>query len=611
MLAMLRFAFRLHPAAALSCLVLRVLGAGLLVVAPLLVGAVVGQLPAVAEGRMGAGFVLLLALLLATLPLGNAIEALAAVPLERLETSAERDVFLRLGAAGSAQAGLASLEDPELAGRLQQIGQQRWQLLAGIQLACGRLIGSALGLLGSAVALGVVFSWWIAGVLAVAAVARSLYGARNMNRQMDVWSSQTEGQKHAAYAFAQGMGGAAKEVRIFGLAGFLRDRYWTHLTDALRPFWRLRRGQAMEASLVGLAQVAVMVGAVVYAGWRAEQGQLTLAELAATLPLVLAISAVNLQQFSEVQRGAVVYRWLRALDPNVVGVRGEPTSAGGAAGPVEVKARAPQIVFDDVHFTYPRAGAPTLRGLSMTLEAGAAVALVGVNGAGKSTLVKLLAGAYRPTAGRILVDGIDLAELDEEGLRRWQRRIAPITQDFVRLALPAVDNVELGAGQLWSGRIDGTQRLPSKEIQRAAARAGIVDLVERLPRQWATPLDKTMPGGADLSGGEWQRLALARALRAVDAGAGVLVLDEPAAALDVESEARLVSGYLDLTRSVTSLVISHRFSVVRPVPKICVLDDGRIVEQGSHDDLMSAGGRYHDLFTMQASRYTSTAGGTP
>ncbi|WP_460514782.1 ATP-binding cassette domain-containing protein [Flindersiella endophytica] len=609
---MVRYAFRLLPAAALSCLLLRLLGAGLLVVTPLLVGAVVGRLPEVADSGVSVSFVAQLAALLTALPLGNAIEAVAAVPLERLEAEVERDVFLRLGAAGSARPGLASLEDPEQVGRLQRVSLQRWQLLAGVRLACGGLIGSALGLLGSVVALGVVFSWWVALLLLTAAIGRSLYGARNMNRQMDAWSSQTEGQKHATYAFRQGMGGAAKEVRIFGLAGFLRDRYWTHLTDALRPFWRLRRRQAVEASLVGLVEVALLVGAVVYAGWQASHDQLTLAGLAATLPLVLAISAVNLEQVSEVQRGAAVHQWMRALDPS---------GPGGSVEVIDVTARdaqpsrqstgAPQIVFDDVHFAYPRTARPTLRGLTMTLDAGAAVALVGVNGAGKSTLVKLLAGAYRPTAGRILVDGVDLAELDEEGLRAWQQRIAPITQDFVRLALPAGDNIELGAGRLWSGRIDGDQPPPTAAIRQAAARAGITDLVEGLPRQWATPLDKTLPGGADLSGGEWQRLALARALRATDAGAGVLVLDEPAAALDVESEARLVSGYLELTRSVTSLVISHRFSVVRPVPKICVLEHGRIVEQGSHDDLMTPGGRYHDLFTMQASRYASTAGGQP
>jgi ABC-type multidrug transport system fused ATPase/permease subunit len=126
----------------------------------------------------------------------------------------------------------------------------------------------------------------------------------------------------------------------------------------------------------------------------------------------------------------------------------------------------------------------------------------------------------------------------------------------------------LGTGHLWSAHVGGEAPSPTDPVAAAAARAGIVELIDRLPQRWETPLDKTMPGGADLSGGEWQRVALARALRAVAAGAGVLVLDEPAAALDVESEARLVSGYLELAREVTSLVISHRFSVVRPVPKI-------------------------------------------
>ncbi|WP_020579178.1 ABC transporter ATP-binding protein [Actinopolymorpha alba] len=602
MLVLLRYAFQLRPAAAVSCVILSMLSAGLFVVTPLLVGAVVGRLPAVAASGVDVAFAVLLALLLAALPLGNAIEAVAAVPLARLEAEAERDVFLRLGAAGSARPGLASLESPEMVGQLQQVSINRGRITSGVQLVCGGLIGLVLSLVGSAVALGVVFSWWVALVLAFAAIARSLYGARNMSRQMDAWNSQTEGQKHANYAFAQGMGRAAKEVRIFGLAGFLRDRYWTHITEALRPFWRLRRGQAVEASLVGLAHVALMVGAVAYAVWQAEHGQLTLTGLAATLPLILAIASTDLEQFSEVQRGSAVYRWLQQLySAGPVGLE-MPLPATAEAEPLR-HSGSPEIVFDDVHFTYPQASDETLRGLSMTLEAGAAVALVGVNGAGKSTLVKLLSGAYQPTSGRILVDGVDLAELDEEGLRRWQRRIAPITQDFVRLPLSVGDNIELGAGHLWSGQVDGEQQSPSRAVEAAATRAGIVELIDGLPQRWATPLDKTIPRGADLSGGEWQRVALARALRAVDAGAGVLVLDEPAAALDVESEARLVSGYLDLARAVTSLVISHRFSVVRPVPKIYVLEEGRIVEEGSHEDLMAACGRYHDMFTMQASRY--------
>ncbi|MEQ4210047.1 ABC transporter ATP-binding protein [Actinopolymorpha sp. B9G3] len=608
MFVLWRYAYLLSPAAAVSSVALRVLSAGLQVATPLLVGAVVGRLPSVVADGVDIAFVLLLGLLLAALPLGNVVEALAVIPLERLQANAEEDVLLRVGAVGAARPDLASLDNPEIVGRLQQISVNRWWITSGVQLACGPLAALTLSLVGRSVALGIVFSWWGALVLAAATIARSLYGARNISRQMDVWTAQTEGQKHARYAFTQGMGKTAKEVRIFGLAGFLRGRFWTHTTEALRPYWLIRRQQAVEASLFGLAHIAIAVGTLGYAGWQAEHGRLTLSGLATTLPLVFSIASTNLSGYAEVQRGATVSRWMEQLNSGGT-PEPEPSATVLEDGRRPGHGAAPMVVFDEVRFRYPRASSDTLRGLSMTLDAGAAVALVGVNGTGKSTLVKLLAGTHQPTSGRILVDGVDLAEFDEEELRSWQLRIAPITQDFVRLPLSVGDNIELGAGRLWSGRIDGEQQPPSDAMEAVAARAGIVDLVDGLPRRWATPLDKTIPGGADLSGGEWQRVALARALRAVDARAGVLVLDEPAAALDVESEARLVNGYLELAREVTSLVISHRFSVVRPVPTICVLEGGRIVEKGSHEELMSVRGRYHDMFMTQASRYVEVEEG--
>lgn len=592
MLAMLRYAFRLDRPATAICLALRVFSAVVQVAMPILVGVVVGRLPRVAEDGLYAEFGILLAVLLVLLPLSNIVEPIGAVHLERLEAAAERDVFLRTGAAGAAGSDLARLEDPHVVGRLQQISQHRWEITVGVQQACGSVVSSTLALLGGAITLGVVFSWWVALLLFAAAIAKSMYIVRNITRQMDVWTSQTEGQKHATYAFTQGMGKAAKEIRIFGLSDYLRERYWGYVTTALRPYWRIRRQQAVEASTVGLGLVALTVGAVVYAAWQAEQGRLTLGELAMTLPLIVSIASASLWEFADIQRAVVASRWLDEVHAGAVEPAPDP-----AVGP------PPQIVFEDVHFRYPRADHDVLRGLSMTLEAGAAVALVGINGAGKSTLVKLLAGTYRPTSGRILVDGVDLAELTADELRHWQRRVAPITQDFTRLPLSVGDNVELGAGQLWSGGIDGAADPATDAMQRAAVRAGILDLIDGMPDGWSTPLDKSIPGGTDLSGGEWQRVGLARALRAVDAGAGVLVLDEPAAALDVESEARLVAGYLDLASAVTSLVISHRFSVVRPVPTIYVLEDGRIVETGSHDALMAAHGRYHRMFTTQASRY--------
>jgi ABC-type multidrug transport system fused ATPase/permease subunit len=254
---------------------------------------------------------------------------------------------------------------------------------------------------------------------------------------------------------------------------------------------------------------------------------------------------------------------------------------------------AREIRFENVSFRYPGSDVDVLRDLNLTIHAHEALALVGVNGAGKSTLVKLLGGAYQPTAGRITVDGVDLAELDLAG---WQRRIAAIVQDFLRFPLPVSDNVVFGAIERADDEV---------ALAKVARESGIDDVVRGLPAGWDTVLDKSFDGGVDLSGGEWQRVALARALFAVHAGAGVLVLDEPAAALDVRAEAELVERYLELTSGVASLIISHRFSVVRNANRICVLADGRIVEDGTHEQLLDRDGPYAAMFRLQAERYVT------
>jgi ATP-binding cassette subfamily B protein len=252
------------------------------------------------------------------------------------------------------------------------------------------------------------------------------------------------------------------------------------------------------------------------------------------------------------------------------------------------------IRFEQVGFRYPGSDREVFDGLDLELRRGEALALVGINGAGKSTLVKLLTGTYQPTRGRVTVDGVDLAMLSPAALEIWQRQIAAIVQDFVRFPLSVRDNVGFG-------RIERYDDEPGR--LRAAEKAGVDELIDGLPLGWDTVLDKAWQDGADLSGGEWQRIALARALFAVQGGARVLVLDEPAAALDVRAEARLVAEYLDLTRGLTSLIISHRFSVVRDAHRICVLDGGRIVESGTHDELLEFGGRYAVMFRLQAERY--------
>ncbi|MGO9082684.1 MAG: ATP-binding cassette domain-containing protein [Streptosporangiaceae bacterium] len=228
---------------------------------------------------------------------------------------------------------------------------------------------------------------------------------------------------------------------------------------------------------------------------------------------------------------------------------------------------------------------------------GTSLALVGVNGAGKSTLVTLLARLRDPTAGRVLVDGTDLRDLDPRG---WQRQVAVVYQDFTRYPLTVRENVALAD---LGGEIDVTA------LERAAEQAGARGVVDSLPSGWDSLCSPEYAGGVDLSGGQWQRIALARALYSVARGARVLVLDEPTAQLDVRAEALFYDRFLELTAGVTTLIISHRFASVRRADRIAVLDGGRITELGDHDELVAAGGTYARMFMIQASRFTAAGPG--
>jgi ATP-binding cassette subfamily B protein len=251
-----------------------------------------------------------------------------------------------------------------------------------------------------------------------------------------------------------------------------------------------------------------------------------------------------------------------------------------------------QIRLERVTFSYPGSDRLVLDGLDLVLPAGRCTAIVGLNGAGKTTLVKLLARLYEPTRGRILVDGIDIRAF---GVDDWRRQIGVIFQDFNRYELSAAENIGFGAIELAGNR---------DRLRSVARHAGILTTLERLPRGLDTPLARQYKGGAELSGGQWQRVAIARALFALENGASVLVLDEPTAALDVRAEAAFFDKFVDVTRGATALLISHRFSSVRHADNIVVLANGRVIEQGTHDELLTANGRYAELFRLQAERFT-------
>ena len=594
-----RHLLTMMPVATVVQFILSVTAAIIGVAVPLLLGRTVAALSA--GGRRGPliwALVLVLALLVA-----EVVSSVQSLLQEFMKRRIEKDAKLRTGLAFVRGPSLRSAEKPDQQGTAKRILESMWNLAGGLVDSVTHLPQTIVALIGSTIAVGVVFSWPFAAGLCLAVIVQAVMNSRVVASQLDLWGGMTEAQKHAHYAADLATDTGAKELRIFGLNHYLVERYTEHQLTAMRPWWRRRWAYSGQQTAVAGLRVAIMVGALAWAAHLVQTGRMDVGQLTATAALILAFGYIDVWGVATLTSGARRVKWLEEISPRSDVAALAQIQVREDRSPAATINPAPQITFDEVSFAYPsRPDRAVLQDLTWQLPAGEATALVGVNGAGKSTLVKLLTGGHRPTRGQILVDGVNLARLTDEELSAWQRRIAPITQDFLRLPLAAGDNVNLGSGQLWSGLMDGTDR-PHSALDQLAQRAGLVDLIERLPQGWATVLDKTFTGGTDLSGGEWQRIGLARALRAVDAGAGLLVLDEPAAALDVESESRLVNNYLDLAARATSLLISHRFSVVRPVPHIAVLDGGQITETGDHESLMAAHGEYARLFAMQASRY--------
>ena len=458
--------------------------------------------------------------------------------------------------------------------------------------------GAAVGLLvragrwASAIGSGLVLARvsWVAAVLllGVAMAVRARAHREHLlfvRGQRAVWPAYRRAYYTASLATAPP---AAKETRIFGLTDWLVDRHereWDAITSSLGPqrakvrSWLVRT----QGMLTG-AHIAVFV----YLGYAATSGRIGLGTFTAALQATAGLTSLTATSHED---DAVDFG-MASLDA-IGRIEERAASVASSAGTLPADGLPAQgIRFQDIAFTYPGAERPALEGLTLELPAGRSVAIVGANGAGKTTLVKLLARLYQPDAGRITVDGTDLSDLDPAS---WRRRLAVIFQDFERYELPARDNIGFGALHL---------RHDEVALAAAVRRAGAGEVVAGLPQGLDTVLSRRYPDGVDLSGGEWQKVALARALLAVEAGARVLVLDEPTANLDVRAEAELFDSFLELTAACTTVLISHRFSTVRRADLIYVLDPGgRVVEAGGHDELMSQAGRYAQLFSLQAARF--------
>ena len=386
---------------------------------------------------------------------------------------------------------------------------------------------------------------------------------------------------------------AAKEVRLFGLEDEVRTR--------IRSSWREIRDAVFGAEIYGVVaqSVGFLVFAVGYVGALyvvvrgAIDGEQTTGDVVLAVSLASQTNRLVWDVVSSMQRlqrsasAADRLRWLRELVAEL-----HPPAERPLAAPDRL---VDGVRLEDVTFRYPGTDAEVLAGVDLELPAGSTVALVGENGAGKSTLVKLLCRFYEPTAGRITVDGDDLARVDVDA---WRQRVAAGFQDFMRFELVAQQSVGVGELPL----VDSVDAVEAA-VDRAAAR----DVVETLPEGLATQLGTSYTNGHDLSGGQWQKVALARAM--MRERPLLLILDEPTSALDAHAEHELFDRYAESARAVASatggiaVFVSHRFSTVRMADVIVVVDDGRIVERGSHEELVRLGGIYAELFALQAAAY--------
>lgn len=404
----------------------------------------------------------------------------------------------------------------------------------------------------------------------------------------------TDGRAASYWSDVAGTSVGAKELRLFGFGAFATDRFFSHGSIPVRELSRVILGAfRLHWVVFALNALAALVPFLVL-GRLGAQGALSAAELAAGLGGVVAISRVvgpmGWEAYSieaSVPQMAAVER-LRQFQT-------EEATAAAKRIPAPDLARVPSIVFDGVAFRYDGTDRDVLRGLDLELRPGESVALVGSNGAGKTTLLKLLAGFYRPTEGRILVDGYDLTGLDPAW---WRTRLSVIFQEFVHFELTAFENVALA---------DLDHPEARAHAQAAAQAAGAADLIAGFPSEWDTMLSRAFTGGVELSGGQWQRIALARALYGARTGAGVLILDEPTASLDVAAEVALFDQLLAHADGSTAIVVSHRFSTVRRAARIVVLEDGRVVEDGDHATLHATGGRYAQMYDLQADRFREPA----
>jgi ATP-binding cassette subfamily B protein len=484
----------------------------------------------------------------------------------------------------AAELDLLAYEDPVFYDRLERARVQATDRLGMIQ-SIGRLVQQVVTTVSLSVSI-MVFSPWLL-LLLIAGVIPAFLGeshfaflsyAKNfrqtpIRRQLD---------------YLRVLGGskeAAKELKLFGLKDFLTERFTLLSNQIYSEDVGLARRRLIAGAILSVIGAAGYYGAYVLVIWRTVSGMLTIGTLTFLAGAILQASG-NIQQIfstlSSIADQALFLTDLVAFLEMKPSVRSKPNAL---AAPRPIRQG---FEFRNVSFGYPGASRLILKDFNFHLHPGERVALIGENGQGKTTIVKLLTRLYDPVEGQVLLDGIDLREYSLESL---YCEIGVIFQDFMRYEMTARENIAVG-------RIEEIENLPLVELSAEKSLAD--EVIRKLPQRYAQMLGRRFDGGVDLSGGEWQKVALARAyLRE----AQVVILDEPTAALDARSEFEVFRRFAELTTGKMALFISHRFSTVRMADRIVVIENGRVAEDGKHDELTHLGGRYAEMFEMQAASY--------
>jgi ATP-binding cassette, subfamily B, bacterial len=479
---------------------------------------------------------------------------------------------------------LIAYEDPVFYDRLERARVQATDRLYMIQ-SLGRLIQQAITTITLSISI-MVFSPWLLLLLVVGVIPAFIGETHFAFLGYAKNFRQTPVRRQLDYL--RTLGGskeAAKELKLFGLKGFLTERFRGLSSQVYEEDVALARRKAVAGSFLSAIGTAGYYTAYIFAVWKTVTGVFSFGTLTLLANAIREASS-NLQQtfstLSTIADQALFLTDLVAFFDMQPKVTSKP-NALPAPRPI-----TRGFEFRNVSFRYPGSSRMVLQGFSFQLRPEERIALIGENGEGKTTIVKLLTRLYDPAEGQILLDGIDLREYDLEDL---YREIGVIFQDFMRYEMTARENIGVGL-------IDQVENLP--RLQQSARKSLAHDVVQRLPAGYEQMLGRRFDGGVDLSGGEWQKLALARAyLR----DAQVLVLDEPTSALDARSEYEVFQRFAELTTGKMALFISHRFSTVRMADRIVVLENGRIAEEGNHDTLTRKGGRYAEMFELQAASY--------